>query len=175
MKIALTGTPGTGKSETAKALSEKGYEIIDLNKLVFERKWDLGFDEDYQSTIADLAKLNAHAAEHPDDSEFHFYEGHLAHLLDLDVAIVLRTHPDELKRRLGTHDFSEEKMRENLEAEALAVITTEAMERYDSIYEVETTKLSPEEVAETIERILKEPEYGKSHKPGKFDWLEVVF
>ena len=174
MKVALSGTPGTGKTSAAKILAEKGYDIIDINKLIFDRKWDLGFDDDYQSTIADLAKLNAHLAEYPEDSKIHIIEGHLAHLLDLDMAVVLRTHPEKLKERLSGHDYSEEKIYENVEAEALAVITTEAMDRFNSIFEVDTTDLTAEETADIIERIINDPDYGKNYSPGKFNWMEAV-
>lgn len=174
MKIALTGTPGTGKTSVATALSQKGYAVTDLNKLVLDNKWDLGFDDVYQSTIADLPRLNGYVKELPDNSDLHFFEGHLAHLLDLDIAVVLRTHPDKLEQRLKDKNYGEEKVRENLEAEALAVITTEAVERYEKIYEVETTELPVEEVAELVERILKEPGFAAGYAPGRFDWLEAI-
>jgi adenylate kinase len=172
MKIALTGTPGTGKTEVSKVLAEKGYEIIDLNKLIFENKWDLGFDDDYQSTVADLAKLNAFVSEYPEDGKLHIFEGHLSHLLDLDTAVVLRTRPGVLEKRLKERDFPELKIRENVEAEALAVITTEAIGHFEDIYEVDTTELSVEETAELIEKILTDPDCAKQYAPGKFNWLE---
>lgn len=174
MKIALTGTPGTGKTELSKILAGKGYEIIDLNKIIFENKWDLGFDEEYQSTIANLLKLNAYVSEYPDDDKLHIFEGHLSHLLDLDTAIVLRTHPEELEKRLREREFPPAKIRENIEAEALAVITTEAIGNFANIYEVDTTELSLEEAAVVVERILTEPEFAKDYKPGRFNWLEVI-
>ena len=174
MKIALTGTPGTGKTEVSKALAARGVEIIDLNKLIFENKWDLGFDDDYQSTIADLAKLNAYATEYPDEDELHIFEGHLSHMLDLDTAVVLRTHPKELEKRLSQRDFPKLKIRENVEAEALAVITTEAIGHFANIYEVDTTELSIEETAEVILKILSDPETAKKYAPGKFNWLEAI-
>ena len=70
----------------------------------------------------------------------------LAHLLHLDMAVILRTHPQELERRLSGFDYPEEKIRENVEAEALAVITTEALGRFDRIYEVNTTEISGETI-----------------------------
>jgi adenylate kinase len=174
MKIALTGTPGTGKTEVSKTLAEKGHDIIDLNKLIFENKWDLGFDNDYQSTVADLAKLNAYVSEYPDDDELHIFEGHLSHLLDLEAAVVLRTHPKELERRLGERNYPPIKIRENIEAEALAVITTESMGRLGMLFEIDTTELSVEETADVIEQILSDPETAKKYEPGKFNWLEAI-
>jgi adenylate kinase len=175
MKIALTGTPGTGKTSVAEALAQKGHEVIDLNQLIYKNKWDLGFDEDYQSTIADLPKVNAHIAELPEGkSKLQFVEGHLSHMLDLDVAIVLRTHPKELKQRLNSQNYAPGKIRENMEAEALAVITVEAMDKFSKIYEVNTTSLASEDSAHIVERILTDEEFAKGFIPGKFNWLEAI-
>lgn len=174
MKVALTGTPGTGKTAVAEVLEKRGYEVIDLNKLIFENKWDLGFDEEYESTVADLKKLNAYISEYPDDPELHFFEGHLSHLLDLDTAIVLRTHPDVLEKRLRSREYPPMKIRENVEAEALAVITTEALGRLNTVYELDTTELSIDEAADAVVRILGDEAFAKEHEPGKFNWLEAI-
>jgi adenylate kinase len=174
MKIALTGTPGTGKSSVAKALEARGHKIIDLNKVIFENKWDLGFDDEYQSTVADLAKLNAHVAEISSGDELQFFEGHLAHFLDLELAIVLRAHPKALAKRLDEHKYPPEKAKENIEAEALAVITTEALGRFEKLYEIDTTDRAVEETAELIEKLVKDPELASEYEPGKFDWLEEI-
>ena len=37
MIIALTGTPGTGKTSISKILEKNSYKVVDLNKLVYEK------------------------------------------------------------------------------------------------------------------------------------------
>jgi adenylate kinase len=174
MKIALTGTPGTGKSATAAALAKLGYHIIDLNAVIFDKKLDMGFDHEYQSTIADIPKLNKYVSELVEDSEIHIFEGHLAHHLDMDAAVVLRTHPETLEKRLKSREYPEEKIKENVEAEALAVITTEAMENFEKIYEVDTTEISIEETVQIVMKIIEDPEFAGDFKPGKFNWMEAI-
>ena len=59
------------------------------------------------------------------------FEGHIAHFLkNIDKIIVLRCHPNELKNRLSSRNYSDEKIAENMEAEALNIITDEAIELY---------------------------------------------
>ena len=54
-------------------------------------------------------------------------EGHFAHLMDnMDHIIVLRCDPRELRKRMEKRNYSEIKIKENLEAEALGLIYSEA-------------------------------------------------
>ena len=66
----------------------------------------------------------------------------MAHFLSsLDLIVVLRCHPDKLTERLALRDYSEEKIRENVEAEALNIISDEAFELYKEgkVFELDTT------------------------------------
>ena len=96
-------------------------------------------------------------------------EGHLSHLLSVDGVIILRCHPEELKKRLMKKNWDENKIKENLEAEALDIILDRALEKHKKIWEIDTTKKSIDEIADEIEKIIKEfppPRYGK------IDWSE---
>jgi adenylate kinase len=85
---------------------------------------------------------------------------------------VLRLAPSELKNRLLARGYSERKIRENLEAEAVDVILSEAVEFCSRVSEIDTTGKSPLEVAELIiKAITREIEL----KPGQVDWLEDLF
>jgi len=64
-------------------------------------------------------------------------------------------------------------VKENLEAEALDVCLVEAVERYDEVYELDTTGRSPEETAAAVEEIIKGK--GGKYRPGKIDWAEGYF
>jgi len=83
-------------------------------------------------------------------------EGHLSHYFPLaDLVVVFRTEPDILKERLQKRGWKEAKIRENLEAEALDICTWEAHEIHqEKVHEVETTKITPEEVIDVILEII---------------------
>ncbi len=167
MLIALTGTPGTGKSSVAERLRERGYRIVSVVELA--EKHDCIIDEEDGELVVDVEKLA---------SEINFdgiIEGHLSHLLKPDIAIVLRCNPEILKERLASRGWSEEKLLENLEAELLDVILVEALEHAGEVYEIDTTEMGIDEVADAVEDIIRgEEEARKRYKPGKIDWLSKL-
>ena len=50
MIIAITGTPGTGKTSISKKLLKKGYEVIDLNKEALEKTTETGYAHYYSTS-----------------------------------------------------------------------------------------------------------------------------
>ena len=162
MQIALTGTPGTGKTTVAKLLP---YKVIDINALV-KGGLNLGIDPERGCLEADMDAL-AGQLEEMDTEEISILEGHFAHHF-VNWAIVLRLAPTSLRSRLEARGYSMEKTRENLEAEALDVILVEAVDFCSRVDEIDTTGLSPPEVAELVTRIIK----GELvQPPGQVDWL----
>lgn len=160
MLVAITGTPGVGKSAVAEKLKERGYKVEKLENLALKYNCVLGKEGD--ELIIDLEKL----------SKINFegvVEGHLSHYLRADKVIVLRCNPLVLKERLLNRGWSYEKVMDNVEAELLDLILVEAMERSVEVYEIDTTERSVEEVANAVEEIVKGR--GKEFKPGKVDWL----
>lgn len=168
MLIALTGTPGVGKSTVAKILERRGYRVFSVNELA--EKFGCILGEEEGSKVVDVDKLAKEVRKV--EKDLTIIEGHLSHLLKPDLAIVLRCNPIELKKRLEERGWSTEKILENVEAEIVDVILIEAMENVKEVYEVDTTNLSPEEVADIVEEILKGG--GSKFKPGKIDWISEV-
>ncbi|RMF88995.1 MAG: NMP kinase [Methanobacteriota archaeon] len=164
--ILLTGTPGTGKTAAAGLFAGRaGFTVIGVNEVV-------GDDYLYMeggSRVVDLNLLSEKIR-----GLIHgrcVVEGHLAHLLGIEgLVIVLRCHPKELEKRLARRGFSGKKLEENLEAEALDVCLVESLQRQGRVYEIDTTGLKPEEVAEAMLRIWEG--YGGDFKPGRISWLE---
>ncbi len=167
MLIALTGTPGTGKSSVAELLRRRGYRVASVVELA--KKYDCVIDEENGELVIDVEKL-------ADRIDFDgIVEGHLSHLLKPDLAIVLRCNPAALKERLMERKWSEEKLMENVEAELLDVILVEALEHAGEVYEIDTTEMSVDEVADVVDGIIKgDEEVRKRYKPGRIDWLSEL-
>ncbi|UWG48073.1 Broad-specificity NMP kinase [Halanaeroarchaeum sp. HSR-CO] len=152
MRLAVTGTPGTGKT-TATDRVETDLDVVHLNELIRREGLYTEVDEDRESVVADLDAV-ATRLEGLDDI---IVDSHLSHYLEVEDVVVLRCEPGELERRLRRRGASAAKAAENAESEALDVILSEAVQGHgeDHVYEVDTTDRSPEEVAEEIERILQ--------------------
>jgi adenylate kinase len=169
MKIALTGTPGTGKTTIAKILTGRyGLKVVDLNEVVRTHRYYTGWDEQRECLIVDLEALRAH--QFLDDLVF---EGHLSHVLPVDRVIVLRTNPVALRSRLQKKAFSEKKINENVEAEILDSILIEALAQHgDKVYEVDSTG-APSESAQLVWEIIQ----GRGLERfvvGKYDWTAYL-
>lgn len=151
MRVAVTGTPGTGKT-TALERVETDLDVVHLNRLIHEEGLSTGEDAERDSLIADLDAVEERLA----DRANLLVESHLAHRLDVDRAIVLRCDPGTLKRRLRERGESDSKAEENAEAEALDVILSEAVGRLgpEAVYEIDATDLDPDAVAREIEAVL---------------------
>jgi adenylate kinase len=162
--IALTGTPGTGKSSVARELRPlRTVEVADL-----ACAWGLA------RTIpggveVDLPRLVRHARNPRALDHFDVVVGHLAHLLPLRDVVVLRCDPIELDRRLRrAHRGSAATQAQNVAAEATDVIRWEATGPGRRVYQVDTTGRSSSTVAHAVRA------FARSRRPGRairVDWL----
>ena len=178
MILAITGTPGTGKTSVCKAL---GLAVVDLNTVIEERRFYTGIDTERGSFIADLEALKEYLSQ--EEKAVLIIESHLAHLLEPEVAIVLRANPTVLSTRLTQKGFPARKIAENVEAETLDIIITEAVVLCGVVYEVDTSEKSIEEVASVVREIIDAEIEGVSrtkkalrdcYKPGSVDWTHLV-
>jgi adenylate kinase len=166
MYVALTGTPGTGKTVCASLLASRGFNVISV------KEWaevHAAASKGGNGAEIDVEKLSR-ALEETEGTTI--VEGHLAHLLPNGICIVLRCHPDVMRERLANRGYTEEKLRENMEAEAIDLILAEAVELCDRVFEVDTTELALAEVADAIESIIKGE--GDCFSPGNVDWSQAV-
>jgi adenylate kinase len=163
MQIALTGTPGTGKTTVAGLLP---YRVIDINALV-KGGLNLGVDPERGCLEADMDALSRRLKE-MDTAKIAILEGHFSYYF-ANWAVVLRLAPAKLRGRLEARGYSENKIKENLEAEALDLILAESVESCSRVDEIDTTCRSPQEVAGLVIKII---EGGLRLPPGQVDWLE---
>lgn len=176
--IGLTGVPGCGKTTVANALKEQGHCVIDIHRVVVDNNFILGIDEERDSKEMDLDKLSEHLQSNvrnkfSSDGSRCFLDSHLSHLLPVDHVIVLRCHPDVLKLRMEARGWSEAKVRENLEAEAMAIITQEALEAGLDTYEIDVTDIKVESILTIIDDILDNG-MGEQYRPGAIDHFEEI-
>ncbi len=174
MKVGITGTPGTGKSAVCEIL-QKYYSVIDLNQLIEEKKFYTKKDRQRNTLVTDTDALVKYVLNHLkywSVKQTTIFEGHLVHYLPLDMVIVLRASPSELRRRLSKKGFDEAKIKENVEAEALDVILVEALERHDDVHEIDTSEKDVNEVVNCIVEIINGSD---KYRPGSIDWSGEVF
>lgn len=185
MIIALTGTPGTGKTTVCEFIKEhpqygKKYRIIDVNRLVLDEKLYTGKDEVRDTYETDMDKLEERIKREietiPDDLDI-IMEGHLSHLLPADAVIVLRAHPDLIRKRLGKRNYSPGKVKENANAEALDVILVEASQRNKKVFEIDTSSMDLPALAGSVVLLIENLKLGRMPEeflPGKINWIEQV-
>lgn len=163
MMIALSGTPGTGKSSVAEALQADGFRVIKAADTV--KPYRLGIDTERDTEIIDDEKWAAEFI--PVEG---VVEGHLSHLLPADRVIILRCRPDVLSERLKERGYSPEKVQENVEAELLDVILAEAVDIHgpEKIFEIDTTDESIDQVTRKVEEVIRGT---ASPVLGTVDWL----
>jgi len=162
--VALTGTPGTGKSAVARRLSSR-LESIEVGELAV--RLGLGRRTGPRAFTVDLPRLAGRLRREPPDVDL--VVGHLAHLLPIGDTIVLRCHPLELERRLARARRGSTRQRaDNVIAEATDAILFEAIEAGGHVWEIDTTNLDPDAVARSVAgRIARR---GPS-RYGRVDWL----
>ncbi len=150
--ISITGTPGTGKTKIAKLLAEKlGYNLIDLNKLAEEKNLYNGYDEKRGCKIVDIDRTAREIDKMGDNLVL---ESHYAHDMPADFVVILRTKPKELRDRLRNKGWRKEKVEENVLAEIMEIIKTEALESGKRVLEVDTTGKKPEQAVQDIIKSL---------------------
>jgi adenylate kinase len=167
-RVAVTGTPGTGKS-TATALLEDAYDVIHLNEHIKEDDalWTER-DADRDTLVADLDAVRERLGDWSG-----VLDSHLAHRFDVDRVVVLRCRPEEVEARLEARGESPETAAENAESEALDVVLSEAVAEHgaESVYEIDTTDRDPEAVADEIRAAI---EGDREPSAGTVDFIDYI-
>jgi adenylate kinase len=178
MIIAITGTPGTGKTSVAKKLIEKGHTVLDLNKISCENNFLIGKDKKRDSNIVDIDAVNRFIKENYDELDTIFVESHLSHLLkSVDKVLVLRLNPSQLRKHLEKKGWNEEKIKENLEAEILDIILCEAVDIHhkDNVLELDVTSKPVDKIVNIILDLVEDGfKNMQKYKIGNIDWSEEI-
>jgi adenylate kinase len=167
MLIALSGTPGCGKTSVSKRLAKKlDFKLLTLNYFIKREKLYSGYDKKRKTYIADLKKIQKFVDKKIKNN--YIIDSHMSHLLKVDKVIVLRCEPEELKKRLKRKGWSKKKILENIEAELIGIISSEARKKHKKVYDIDTTNKSINLIINKIIKLLKI----KGNKP--IDWLTCL-
>ena len=166
LKVTITGTPGTGKTTVSKIVADKlNLPLFELSEVIKKNRLYTSYDEKRDSFVVDVEALR----EFFEERSGFVAEGVVAHYIPSDVLVILRLNPKEVKKRLEKRGYSLEKIEENVEAEKLAVLATEACNHPPAprILHIDATDKTPEELAELILIGIKGKEIFD-----EVDWLE---
>ena len=151
--IFISGTPCTGKTTIGELLSQKlNWDLIKINDFAISNNLVLGIDEEKGYKIIDIESLDKTLFEIISSSDNLIVEGHLSHLCSgADKLIILRCRPEILEKRLALRNYSDAKIYENLEAEALGVCSAESLEIYENnVYELDVSDLGIDEAVSVL-------------------------
>jgi len=174
--IAITGTPGVGKSTVAKALASRlGGLYISVGDLVTKEKLIVETDEKRDTVVADIRKLRnrMRTLVKKTDGDL-ILDGHYVYdVIPKTIetfVFVLRRDPTRLETILRQRGYDENKVSENLGAEALDVCLIGTLRRfgYGRVDEIDVTYMSTEAVVDEILEVLRGE---KEMKVGRVDWL----
>ncbi len=161
--VALTGTPGTGKSTISRVLKERGHSVVEVMELVRRTGTSYTYSARDRCHVVDTDELTERSAAlwRAGGDGVTIVEGHLAHYASCDMAIVLRCSPSELSARLVKRGWKKAKIQDNVRSEVLDVILIEAMERIKCIHEMDTSIMTPADAADAVETAMS----GRSSNP----------
>ncbi|KYK38232.1 MAG: hypothetical protein AYK18_17680 [Theionarchaea archaeon DG-70] len=146
MRIAVTGTPGVGKTLVAEELCSV-LELTHIN--VSEVAHELGavIEEDEGSSVVDVDILKEKIGETDDI----VIDSHFAEVFDADFVFVLRCEPKILVERLEQRGYSEKKVKENVMAEILDYCLVNALEHHPAEEVFEITGDAVKAIASIVE------------------------
>ena len=167
--ICVTGSPGTGKKTVSPLVAEAlGLKCISLNELARGLLKPGTGDEG-----VDAGEMKRKLAR--DLPPRALVYGHLVPYVvppgRAGKVVVLRCEPATLKKRLARRGYPPSKLKENVEAELIGVVSADSYEAFGEgrTFEVDTTRRSPRETAALIGSIA----LGEA-KPGpRLDWTTL--
>ena len=120
-RLALTGTPGAGKTTIASLLADVGYQVETMEEIAERFGCIDDVDSQDGARPIDIDDLNAkiHSEWKNDPIKSIVVDGHLSHFLPVDCVVILRCSPSVLRKRLTGRSYEEQKISGNVDWEIL--------------------------------------------------------
>ena len=171
--VAITGSPGTGKSTLAKQLTDLGFQVRTVEAIALEAG---ALSQQNGQQEIDTSKLGSWAQS---GTETCVVDGHLSHYCSIDAVIVLRCNPKNLRQRLTNREgYGPEKIESNVEWELLGGVWSELITLHPSanVLELDTTDQGIE--IQTVVDFLENPDLAESVEhsvENSIDWIRLSF
>lgn len=166
--LGVTGTPGAGKKSVAPLVARRlGLRCVGLNELA--RTYGLLAGSDREGEV-DTAEMRRRLAD-----EFRGDALVYGHLLPYVLGrssvarvAVLRCEPGVLRDRLMARLYPPRKVVDNVEAELIGLVSSDAFRAYgeSKAFEVDTTRSTAEEAAEAVALVMS----GRAEPGPRADW-----
>lgn len=167
--IAITGSPGTGKTTLSNQLPAERCDRYTVEQIATE----LGCIEHLDGEIVVATPLLAEW-EYKGD-KIAIIEGHLSHHCKVDAILLLRCHPSELNTRLQQREsYGAKKIQQNIEWEMIAGIWSELVENSPHLPILELDMTNSLDGIESIELFISGYDGQKTVQesiPLAIDWL----
>ncbi|KAL8761834.1 MAG: hypothetical protein Q9184_002077 [Pyrenodesmia sp. 2 TL-2023] len=154
--IIITGTPGVGKTCLCESLvGSTDLQHLSINRIAKERDCHDGWDNEMRSWIIDEDKL-LDAIEDEIKAGGCLIDWHACDLFPeswIDMVVVLRSDTSILYDRLKARNYSEKKLQENMDAEIMEVLLSEAREAFEEQMVVELWSNGMEDIEGNVGRI----------------------
>jgi adenylate kinase len=187
MRLVITGNPGVGKHTSAELVAKKLQEIpiVDINRIVVDNKAVFENNDESNGTKQygidiDVYKTRQLLTEEIKSKQNVLIVGHLApyvlKAVDVDLVVVLRRSPYQLKEVLQGRRYTLTKINENIACEILGITLYDALNTFGKrkVIELDTTTRSPNNYADEIVSLLQNKSKPKP-SVGAVDWLSLVY
>ena len=156
MIIAVSGSPGTGKTDISKYLAKSlNYIYLDVNEVIRKNNLRGKYLKKFDSYEVDVNKLNKILIKIIKKNNDLIIDSHLSHYIAsryLNYCIICKCDLKVLKKRLEKRGYNAIKVRENLDSEIFDVCLNEALENKHRVIVVDTSKKN---VKICVKEILK--------------------
>ena len=195
MLISICGTPCSGKTTSSKILKKNGWDVINDRDLIRHLSLFEEVDENSGELIVDTDEIREGFTRWAaDNGPRSVLEGHLSYLAPFDICFILRLDPLELKNRLSSRGYTEVKVKDNLESEALGYVTIKAIEEWEErtgisisegyvasnplVLERDITGMSPDDIGKWFLSVIDSTGGERLnsislYRPGSIDFLEA--
>jgi adenylate kinase len=154
--VAISGTPGSGKTSLSKLFQDNNISVYSVKELADQYQCIGEVDQTDGAQEIDIHRL-ADQWEN-EETGLVIIDGHLAHFLDVDAVVLLRCNPNDLEIRLSKRGYSEQKVLANSEWELIAGNWSELLEFEIElpILELDSTGQSPEDLFKKVNQWIAE-------------------